>query len=62
LTSSKKRFSLRKPTEVSETELDSKIKIKPKKDHPSRRISFTKKSKVNVPVIPVPEPVKSVTH
>ncbi len=61
MTSYKKLFSLKKPKEVSEPKLDSQTKIKKKKDHASRKISlFTKKSKVDVPVTPVPEIVTSV--
>ena len=55
LTSNKKLFSLKKPSKDSESD-DSQIKIEKKKDPSSKKISlFTRKIKLNVPVIPVPE-------
>ena len=62
LTSNKKLFSLKKPSKDSESD-DSRIKIEKKKDPSSKKISlFTRKIKLIVPVIPVPEIVNSVSE
>ena len=58
--SQRKLFSLRKPIEESEAKLDLKVTTK-EKGHSSRKISlFTKKSKLEVPVVSVPEIVTPV--
>ena len=63
MTSNRKLFSLKKPSRSFGTCIDSQNKIEKKKDLSSKKISlFTKKSKVNVPVTPVPEIVTTVSE